>query len=98
MFSFSDKTTNKCEQASHLMNLVVAALLILSHTLPHRGQFNLDPPVIKKCFLLITDISQVKFQFSRLRKIFKSFKIFHAPQTAKLELKNQGDRYPNVML
>ena len=30
------------------MNLVVAALLILSHTLPHLGQFNLDPPVIKQ--------------------------------------------------
>ena len=45
---FLDKTTNKCEQASHLMNLVVAALLILSHTLPHLGQFNLDPPVIQK--------------------------------------------------
>jgi len=28
------------------MNLVVAALLILSHTLPHRGQFNLDPPFL----------------------------------------------------
>ena len=48
LFSFSDKTTNKCEQASHLMNLVVAALLILSHTLPHLGQFNLDPPVIER--------------------------------------------------